>query len=178
MWMVSKSIIKRVDWTVTQQGRKEGGWGEGDRSRPTWHEPLTSALHSAHIQYSTWMCKQKIKHEYTWMNTTLQLKVNIGGLGLVWTSHWSEVQWENVHTDTDTHRYLCIIYYDPLETLTANFQCKLAVSTLNMSEMPLLMQILWNQPLAAEISWKVVRVWTGILIIKELHCWSKRLGLQ
>lgn len=38
----------------------------------------------------------------------------------------------------------------------------------SMSEMPLLMQILWNQPLVAETSWKVVRVWAGILITGEL----------
>lgn len=35
-----------------------------------------------------------------------------------------------------------------------------------MSEMPLLRQMLWNQPLAAETSLKVVRVWTGILIMR------------
>lgn len=47
-----------------------------------------------------------------------------------------------------------------------------------MDEMPSLMQILWNQPLAAGASWKVARVWTGILIMTALPGWSKGQGFS
>ena len=57
---------------------------------------------------------------------------------------------KDTHTHTHTHKHLpqfsCC---DPQAALIANFQCKSAVSMRNMSEMPLLMQILGNYPLVA-----------------------------
>lgn len=82
----------------------------------------------------------------------------------VWTRSRSEVPPER----GDAHRrYLSI----SSPTVTRG-PLPWPISSVNpgasMSEMPLLMQILWNQPLAAETSWKVVRVWAGILITGEL----------